>query len=283
MLAYRTSIQETTGATPYSVMFGREARLPIDLMFPSSEQRPVSKNQYVRQLKDQLQKTYQAVRKHGFVQQQRQKEAYDCRSNGNAYQVGDLVWLHSPAVPRGRSRKFHCPWQGPFAIKKVISSVTYRIQRVGPPQQRLVVHFNRLKPYQGSTREESPSPTPEPETTISEEVTNGGSEYLVPSPSASSTTQEPIEVPPETPPQVLQPLGDTSQPATVDNPPEASVQLRRSTRVTRPPNWYGVPVQFADDDTREVTTISQCVDTPPVEGESCSNQSNQLTMDWTQE
>ena len=34
MYAYRTSIQETTGAT---LMFGREARLPIDLMFPPPE------------------------------------------------------------------------------------------------------------------------------------------------------------------------------------------------------------------------------------------------------
>ena len=37
MYAYRTSIQETTGATPFSLMFGREARLPIDLMFPPPE------------------------------------------------------------------------------------------------------------------------------------------------------------------------------------------------------------------------------------------------------
>ena len=33
MMAYRTSIQESTGATPFSFMFGREAHLPIDVMF----------------------------------------------------------------------------------------------------------------------------------------------------------------------------------------------------------------------------------------------------------
>ena len=31
MLAYRTSIHETTKATPFSLMFGREARLPVDV------------------------------------------------------------------------------------------------------------------------------------------------------------------------------------------------------------------------------------------------------------
>ena len=33
ILAYRTSMQETIGATPFSLMFGRSARLPIDIEF----------------------------------------------------------------------------------------------------------------------------------------------------------------------------------------------------------------------------------------------------------
>ena len=32
MLAYRTSVQESTGCTPYFLLFGREARLPVDVM-----------------------------------------------------------------------------------------------------------------------------------------------------------------------------------------------------------------------------------------------------------
>ena len=30
--------------------------------------------------------------------------------------MGDLVWLHSPVVPRGSSRKLHHPWTGPYKI-----------------------------------------------------------------------------------------------------------------------------------------------------------------------
>ena len=35
MLTYRTSVQETTGTTPFSLMFGCEPRLPEDIMFSS--------------------------------------------------------------------------------------------------------------------------------------------------------------------------------------------------------------------------------------------------------
>lgn len=36
LLAYRTSINESTGATPFSLLYGREARLPVDLFRSST-------------------------------------------------------------------------------------------------------------------------------------------------------------------------------------------------------------------------------------------------------
>ena len=33
MLAYRTSVQESTGCTPFELVFGRVARLPVDVMY----------------------------------------------------------------------------------------------------------------------------------------------------------------------------------------------------------------------------------------------------------
>ena len=51
------------------------------------------------------------VRDHMGIPHLRQKTLYDRSSHGDPYKAGDLVWLHCPAVPRGKSPKLHCYWQ----------------------------------------------------------------------------------------------------------------------------------------------------------------------------
>ena len=75
----------------------------------------------------------------------RQREYYDKKIHGQSYKQGDLVWLHSPVVPRGRAKKLHRPWSGPFKVVRRISDATYCIQDVQRGRHRLVVHFDRLK------------------------------------------------------------------------------------------------------------------------------------------
>ena len=56
-----------------------------------------------------------------------------------------MVFLHCPTIPRGLSRKFHKPWQGPYRrVVKIIGPTVYRIADCTNPRKK-VVHFNRLK------------------------------------------------------------------------------------------------------------------------------------------
>ena len=145
MLAYRTSVHRTTKHTPFQLMFEREAKLPKDVIFEAPTPNPLCTSQYILKLKTDLLQSYHLVRKFSGCETRYQKQLYDRNIKYQEYQMNDLVWLLRPAIPRGRHRKFHRPWDGLYVIKKKLSDAVYR-KREGS-RKRIVVHFNRLKPF----------------------------------------------------------------------------------------------------------------------------------------
>ena len=91
-MAYNTSVHPTTGYTPFFLMFGRQARLPVHLMYGTADQEDQPVDEYVRQLKETLVEAYDRVREET---QTSQKQFYDRKVHGRPYDPGDLVWLHS--------------------------------------------------------------------------------------------------------------------------------------------------------------------------------------------
>ena len=61
---------------------------------------PVLPHQYVKTLKDTLESAYTKARKHMQATAMRSEELYNRRVHGQEYEVGDLVWLNNPVVPR---------------------------------------------------------------------------------------------------------------------------------------------------------------------------------------
>lgn len=107
LLAYRTATQSSTGVTPYRMMFGREARLPVDVMVdsePPNEKRQ-SYNEYVEMQKSKLQQAFEIARQNTRVATRRYRDYYDANTTENSFQVGDRVWRISQVTKKSKSSK----------------------------------------------------------------------------------------------------------------------------------------------------------------------------------
>ena len=148
LLGYRSSVQTTTGYSPFSLVYGREAMLPVDIVFGGSKERFDTKDGYVNKQRDYIDKAFEKVRKNTKMEQRRQKYYYDRKvhphNQRSKYNVGDWVRVYIPQTKKGQVKKLKRCYKGPYRVVKVISEAVYRVQKVNG-RKRMVVHYNRLK------------------------------------------------------------------------------------------------------------------------------------------
>ncbi|KAJ8958667.1 hypothetical protein NQ318_016392 [Aromia moschata] len=151
---YRSSVHETTGQTPASIVMGRELRPPCDLKFGCTPGDDVAGEDYVSTLRQRMDDIHERVRSNIQGASDRMKETYDINANDGRYQPGNQVWLYNPQRRRGLSPKLQSSWEGPYEVVTRINDVVYRIQKL-PRGKPRVVHFNRLAPFAGSNDEQA--------------------------------------------------------------------------------------------------------------------------------
>ena len=145
LMGYRTSKHASTGESPHELLFGRRARLPIDVELDKALPEEQSTTQFGKDLKAKLQIAREIVNEETTRAQHRQAKVFNQRNKETTkFREGDYVWLYSPAVKRGLSPKLSKPYTGPFKILKLHSDNNVSIVHTqGGRQQR--VHLNRLR------------------------------------------------------------------------------------------------------------------------------------------
>src|SRR5678816_18677 len=146
--AYRASQHEVTGFSPNYLMFGRETRAPIDLVYgrpPEEERSAVTYSAYVEEYAARLEDAYQLVREQLRVSAERRKRRYDLRVRPARFAPGDRVWYYSPRRYQGRSPKWARMFTGPFIVVEQTGPVNYRLRK-NRQSRPFIAHVDKLKP-----------------------------------------------------------------------------------------------------------------------------------------
>ncbi|KAL5020815.1 hypothetical protein ScPMuIL_002102 [Solemya velum] len=96
---YNCTPHETTGYSPYKLMFGRDPKLPIDTMFGLDyEAELASYTEYIRKLKDEMEYCNRLVEKHAREAAEKNKAEYDKRLRGYPIEIGDQVLIRRTGI-----------------------------------------------------------------------------------------------------------------------------------------------------------------------------------------
>ena len=130
--AYNSSVHATTRCTPFELMYGRQPRIPLDLLIPEAKiELDIDPEEYASNLRHALVDAYRLVKKNRDMRMTKEKINYDRRVRAANYKVGDKVLLLNEAKKAGISNKFRKSWIGPYEIiEKNENNVNYKIKPV---------------------------------------------------------------------------------------------------------------------------------------------------------
>ncbi|EAL60315.1 hypothetical protein DDB_G0294336 [Dictyostelium discoideum AX4] len=130
LFAYRISVHTSTGASPFSMLYGREATIPSDLgtLNPFNNSATTNDN-YVGKLEETINKSLEIAKTKIQESQTKQKQYYDgLKTRKNSISPGDYVLLKNQTVKEEELKKFRPSWIGPFKVVRILSNQTIQIQ-----------------------------------------------------------------------------------------------------------------------------------------------------------
>jgi transposase InsO family protein len=159
LMAYRTSVQDSLGETPFYMLFGRDCRLPPQATIEAGKgQPPIPEGAFaevrMERLADAQEKMAEAQERGTDNLRQRQarsEERHNAQNQCKQYVVGDLVLIRRPPLrKKGQkgSKKFELAWRAePWTIERRIFRNTYKLRQNGKTLVSNVInmrHYHEL-------------------------------------------------------------------------------------------------------------------------------------------
>ena len=149
--SYNATRHDSTGYSPYFLMFGRHPRLAVDayLGLNNPESSSISsKEHYATKLKKRLEFAYQVASKEAEKNAARSKLHYDMKVRESTLDVGDRVLIRQVGL-KGK-HKLADKWQRhPYIVVSIPTSdiPVYKVQRESNSSDIKILHRNMLLPF----------------------------------------------------------------------------------------------------------------------------------------
>ena len=159
VFAYNTSVHESTRFSPFEIMFGRKATLPIDLNIAKQDGKEKLRKHLetggelsasaVEKLANHRQGIIEEAKANIKLAQAKQKEVYDRKhAHPDAFKVGSQVLKKDFLRKKRANGKMDTRYLGPYVITKKLGKGLYALELVADPTQTVSrVHGAHLKPY----------------------------------------------------------------------------------------------------------------------------------------
>lgn len=151
--SHNTHINRSTNETPYTLVFGREARIPRTF-----EEKTIQKPTYQNLTLDiitRAQKVRAAAKENLIQSKTKSKEYYDKKTTVKLFQTGQLVLLQNTLRKVQYNRKLEKSWLGPFKIIQDHPDSKTATLQVGTKLK--TYHYNLLKPYVSDAALDNPN------------------------------------------------------------------------------------------------------------------------------
>lgn len=145
--AYNCTRNDSTGYSPFYLVFGRHPRLPIDLIFGLDDQLTAKKSDWVTEWRNRLEEAYRIAAKTASKASQRAKDRYDKKPQSAALVKGDRVLVRN-LLERGGPGKLRSYWESEVhtVLRRIGDSPVYEVQAEGNRGRLRRLHRNLLLP-----------------------------------------------------------------------------------------------------------------------------------------
>ena len=152
--ALNASKSSVTGVTPNLAMFGRERRMPPDMIYGAPPSEELTMPKHLTQMTENTRQIHKHMIKNQNIAIARAEGQYS-ETEKQPFLEDDLVWLFTPIYQARKGRKFSSYWTGPWRIIKRISNLLFEIRNEGKwnsKQVQVIVSYDRIKRYHQNER-----------------------------------------------------------------------------------------------------------------------------------